>query len=277
MRDQLDLITTTAWDVLVILDACRADALNTLLSTQRCPGGGLNSPGSAGCCRSPAVSTPGWLRAVGPHLASLRPIYFSANPVVSREVEELGLDLCVLSAWKSLWGEHTRLRIPSVHPQAVTGLVSAYLSDMDNHRFIVHYIQPHSPFIGEPPLALARWGRGKGEFWEAAHRLTQPGQAVQQGIATWLDVRDAYMGNLRLVWEAVLVLASLVHSRRAEARIVVTADHGELLGEDGRFGHESGWRHEKLFAVPWVELSEQPSASTDQQDTQQKLEALGYA
>ena len=34
--------------------------------------------------------------------------------------------------------------------------------------------------------------------------------------------------------------------------VTVTADHGELFGEDGYFGH-GPIKHEKVFEVPFVE------------------------
>lgn len=63
-------------------------------------------------------------------------------------------------------------------------------------------------------------------------------------------LKEFYRSNL----ETVLTYASdLVDS--LEGKTVVTSDHSELLGEEGRYGHDSA--HEKcdlLYEVPWLEI-----------------------
>ena len=37
-------------------------------------------------------------------------------------------------------------------------------------------------------------------------------------------------------------------------KIIITADHGELLGEDGNYGHRGTRRHKHIVEVPWFEV-----------------------
>ena len=48
------------------------------------------------------------------------------------------------------------------------------------------------------------------------------------------------------------MFAKLYEKVPADTHFIVTADHGELFGEDGFFGH-GPIVHEKVFEVPFVE------------------------
>ena len=289
---QLELLEATDWDVLIVLDACRADAFQKV--------SGIRPP-YVSTVRSPGVCTAQWIAQVGPLLEQRRVLYFTANPIVDREVAKRRLNLELVSIWERHWSRFTRLAIPSVHPLSVNAVVMTY-QDMGllarrtaNRRVVVHYLQPHSPYIGSVPLAVARWGRSGLEFCRASHRLPRPEAAVKRGEMDWELLRRAYRANLALAWDAARYLAS-----QFQSNVVVTSDHGELLGEDGgKFGHEAHWRHSELYEVPWMRLEENghrsPQMSTDQDQNPQKisenqcesvsedagmrakLEALGYA
>ena len=64
----------------------------------------------------------------------------------------------------------------------------------------------------------------------------------------------AYIINLKLVLEALQILIQNILTNDAEAKIVITSDHGELLGENGKFGH--GIEHPVVREVPWFEVKE---------------------
>ncbi len=268
MKDQFALLRHTSWDVLIVLDACRADFF---AETAGAEAPGLPSAdGEPRACRSPAPCTKLWVRRVGPWLARQGVLYFSANPVVEREAEAAGLDLRTVSIWRDLWGHFTDERIPSVHPWAVNGTVLAHreAGRLEERRVVVHYLQPHSPYIGRTPLKMARWGPAENGLGRACHRLRRPDHLAGRGDLSWGVVRRAYRDNLRLARRAALHLAG-----RLGGRVVLTADHGEVLGEHGgKFGHECHWDFEELRRVPWLELSPAGEGTT----VEQKLEALGY-
>lgn len=70
---------------------------------------------------------------------------------------------------------------------------------------------------------------------------------AEMGEATQSEVREAYKSNLRYVLRKV---DNFVEN--LEGKTVITADHGDLLGENGLYGH---YLHEseirQLRVVPW--------------------------
>jgi glucan phosphoethanolaminetransferase (alkaline phosphatase superfamily) len=103
---------------------------------------------------------------------------------------------------------------------------------------------------------------------------------------------SAYEDNLIAVLQQVAVLLSSL-----SGRIVITSDHGELLGEDRCYGHPRGRKNPLLTTVPWLVIEKQvdserpvadvtpaesdgtPSQKTDQTTEEEivdKLRALGY-
>ena len=59
----------------------------------------------------------------------------------------------------------------------------------------------------------------------------------------------AYEETLDLVLERVSEI-----NPHLNGRIVVTTDHGELLGEDGVWGHPLNSDHPALWEIPWFEV-----------------------
>lgn len=118
------------------------------------------------------------------------------------------------------------------------------------HFVYLHYIGPHSPLHPSEEAQARheldpRWfqsGRMGMEIG-VAKRNQEPGarEAYRAGYIAALEDTDARIG------EALEVLAPLLD----DAVVILTSDHGELLGEHGRVGH--GWYvHEPLTWVPFV-------------------------
>lgn len=77
--------------------------------------------------------------------------------------------------------------------------------------------------------------------------------------ATWRrygleGVREAYKENLRIVLEHATALCIKILRHNPSARIVVTSDHGEFLGENGNFDHYPGSKNSLLLEVPWLKV-----------------------
>ncbi|MCK4284517.1 MAG: hypothetical protein KAX44_09390, partial [Candidatus Brocadiae bacterium] len=110
----------------------------------------------------------------------------------------------------------------------------------------------------------------------ACQGLPRPDLVAANGGLDWDVVRKAYRANLQLVWDAVLQLAASDVCQHLE--VVVTSDHGEILGEyGGQFGHEAAWPYRELFEVPWLALkAEHREANRSGSTVESKLKALGY-
>jgi arylsulfatase A-like enzyme len=138
-------------------------------------------------------------------------------------------------------------------------------------RLIVHYFQPHRPFVH----GLVEEDR---DMTIAEER---PYETIADGGLNHETLYSMYLDNLRVALDSI---ENLLKNLDAE-KVVITADHGELLGELGQYGHFLGVPHPALRKVPWVETSaadhgtRQPDADpeiTRHSDVQDQLESLGY-
>ncbi len=154
-----------------------------------------------------------------------------------------------------------------LHPEMVTDCAITVGRESDWDRLIIHYMQPHHPFIqrDDPPRS---------------HR--EPFAYLNDG-GHFEEVWEGYLGNLRLALDAVELLLENLDAEKT----VITADHGELFGELGQTGHGVGIPHPNLRKVPWVETTASDTGSYEpeyerteeraaEDELQERLEALGY-
>ncbi len=139
-------------------------------------------------------------------------------------------------------------------------------------KFVVHYMQPHAPYLGRTVA--------DGEVSTLDNHEESPFDALKSGVSQE-RVWNAYLDNLRYVLNNV---ERLLENYDAE-RVVITADHGELFGEFGLYSHGAGIVHPDLKRVPWVraeaadEATHQPDPtplSEDHTSIESRLEDLGY-
>jgi hypothetical protein len=158
---------------------------------------------------------------------------------------------------KSKYGE--------LHPKTVTERAISIGRDQNPDKLIVHYMQPHQPYLYPDEL-------------EEIHR--HPFQYVNSENGR-RRVWDAYIKNLEFVLEYAETLLSNVDAETA----VITSDHGELFGKY-LYSHPVGVLHPALRKVPWVittasdtrscepDVEELDRASDD--ELKERLAALGY-
>jgi hypothetical protein len=266
MQDQALKLRRTPWNVLVILDACRSDAAAARLN-------GVET------VRSPAWITYAWIHWFAAHFGRERILYVTANPVVNRELSRREHSFVLLSVWKDRWGRYGPHGMPSVHPRDVNLAVREYLARHGQpRRMVVHYLQPHVPYIGTGSIPYSGWGRGMTDPLSRAFReLTSVEDAFARGLVSAERLRRAYAGNVDLVlpWTRRLLAA-------VKGMVALTSDHGELLGEDGRYGHSRA--HPLLHLVPWRvwqrgTFDPQPVcdlAEDEDSHVHRKLRSLGY-
>lgn len=133
------MIAQWPWDVLVILDACRADYFRALCEE------------SAEVVRSPAPCTRQWIHAMLDRYLLGGCTYVNANPVVQQVVTDK--KPCTLDVhYIRRSGNNTVL------PEVVTEFVlSRIRAEEQPRRLVVHYLQPHAPNIGHWPDAEPHW------------------------------------------------------------------------------------------------------------------------
>lgn len=239
-------IPSREWDVLVVLDACRYDYYERLTPLD----GSLKKRISRGS------STSEWLHAnFTGYYKDI--VYVSANPRIS-DVEVDGFRgedhfYTMVNVWRFDWDPE----LNTVVPEAVTDAAVQARHDYPDKRLIVHYIQPHAPWIGETKLSDREmtiddptpddW-IGTGKTW---------GTMLNEGKS--MDVvKQAYEDNLTRVLGEVERLVEYVGGD-----IVVTSDHGECFGEKFIVEHPSGIYIDELVGVPWHTVDADLASSSD--------------
>jgi len=269
------------WDTLVILDACRYDLFEEVVTDKYLFSRALNSVVSRG------TGTPEFLRKnfTGGHHPDT--VYVSANPFVLSEIDE------VFHHVEHVWLNGWDYELETVSPETVLTRALELHERFDDKRVIVHFMQPHYPFIGETRIESDRGFVGA--------RSKALGNEVPDMKFIWEQIRDgdldpetvweAYRDNLRAVLPAVTELVNSVNGK-----CVVTSDHGNAFGEQlgpfptTVFGHGPRLRIPALYEVPWYEVeseerreiqsgsvaSSSPDEDLSDEVVEDRLESLGY-
>lgn len=225
------------WDNLLVLDACRYDSF-----ARR---SGL--PGRLERRRSKGSTTVEFLRATVDGADLRDTVYVTANPQLHQHRESIRARFHdVIDVWREAgWDEESG----TVLPETVTEHARRAAREYPHKRLVVHYIQPHYPFIDartdfdKAPLTGAEDGREN--VWNLLLRGTLD---VDRD-----EIRRLYEENLERALPSVESLLGDLGGRT-----VVTADHGNMIGERAvpipirEWGHPRGIYTEELVAVPWL-------------------------
>jgi hypothetical protein len=132
-------------------------------------------------------------------------------------------------------------RYDMVPPRFMTDRAIHINRNRQPDKFIIQYYQPHKPYLRS---AIK-------EQRPATAFETEPYEARKRGEISSEELWEMYLDNLRLVLDEVEILLKNIDAHQ----VVLTADHGELLGELGIYGHPQGILHPKLRRVPWVRMT----------------------
>jgi len=222
------------WDVLVVLDACRADSLRSVAPE-------FDVIGDVETVWSVGSSSSEWLEnTFHGHPETGRTVMVTGNTWTDRYLDAdafAALD----EVWKYAWDDD----VGTVPPEAVTDRAVALARERDPDRLVVHYMQPHHPFVPDPLPGDAGMAR-TGDHSSPA----SPWILLRRGDVTVERVRDAYEATLRYVLPEVETLVENV-----DGRVAVTADHGNLFGEWGLYGHPMHTPVPAVLQVPWAETT----------------------
>lgn len=257
------------WDTLCILDACRYDLFEQMHAL----------PGELEEMESRGSATEEFLRANFHGRELLDTVYVTGNPMLYRHRDTIETRLHeVVNVWKeSGWNETYR----TVLPETMTDAARRAREEFPHKRLIIHYLQPHYPFLG--PTGRENFQLDRLDFdWESIRR-----GSVEVSAQT---VRRAYRENLEQVLPYVDELVEAL-----PGKTVVTADHGQVIGSRSfpvpvrEFGHPSGIYTDGLVKIPWLTVlngtrpsitPEEPSENTqraeDDTEVRQRLRELGY-
>lgn len=253
------------WDYLIVLDACRYDIFEEVYDELDWLKGDLSKKISRG---SMSIE---WLnRNFTDYYGDV--VYISANTFVSpvdmdphygrKEFDptEHFYDLIPMYDKK----EYREGNVTK--PEAMTEKAVEASKKYPNKRFIIHYMQPHEPYLGEDyyaPEKLLRELRREGKSFD--------------------ELKKYYKANLIRALESVKSLIAAV-----DGKVVITSDHGELFGEYGMHTHPHSVYVSELIDIPWLEINNGERRQTkeeqsvqdneiDEEMIKEKLEGLGYS
>lgn len=253
------------WDNLIILDACRYDEFERIADSL---------PGALELRESRGSHSREFVEANFENKLLHDVVYLSCNLFFAKLQPELGCEIHRFASIHELEGwENTH----PTYPETVTKHASEFASEYPNKRLIVHYIQPHTPFIGDTGREHFNMSDGVGIMWRRPE--------LTDNI-----LLKAYRENLKLVVDEVQNLLDDL-----DGRTVITADHGEFLGDRSspvpvkEYGHLYGIHADHLVRVPWLVIDtgnrkrivpEDPlddeSEKMNDKYIEQRLRDLGY-
>jgi len=270
------------WDLLIILDACRYDFFKGVIGDYMT--GSLEKRISIGSC------TPEWLnksfKENYPHV-----IYVSGNPHINSKREVKGFNANkhfnkIIDVWSFDWNKE----LGTVPPENINKATIEELKKSPEKKFIVHYVQPHAPYISEKyfvggflepftegPLQGFQGGKWWGFLEKFINLATNPLIKAEllknrYGIREKLrlppespidavrrrygvdGLRKAYVENLRIVSSSVCDLIQEISKIHRGKKIIITSDHGELLGEKNVYSHPCGNPNPIVREIPWFTL-----------------------
>ncbi|WP_139210777.1 sulfatase-like hydrolase/transferase [Natrinema salaciae] len=260
------------WDNLIILDGCRYDVLSETDFVKKADD--FTSRISSGSNSVEFLES----NVNGNYLDDV--VWVSANPYVSDHRESI---FKVIDAWDEGWNDKCR----TVLPETMVEYAKESAVEFPDKRLVVHFMQPHYPFIGPTAQELPQ------------HRtFTGEGQTNDDPKDIWKHLQNGAVDR-SLVWKAYTeslqktlpYVDDLVEELRG--RTVITADHGNAFGERGSpipisiYGHPPGLRNNALVRVPWVVFSSkdrknivpdviESNSSEISSDIKDRLRDLGY-
>jgi hypothetical protein len=282
------------WDVLVVLDACRIDALREVQNEYKF----LDNIEEVWSIGSTSKE---WIEQsfTEEHTGTIKDTaYITGNPFSNtllgkRERLEYGathntwiekidwLDKLVTNKLvdsqnighiEPLWGEpEEHNRFDSQKPPSITNHTIKAARSEEYDRIVAHYMQPHSPYYSSTT-----------EYKDLKEYELHPFKALRNDKENKEDVWNAYLDNLRYALDSIELLLENI-----DGKVIITADHGELLGDQRMYYHMPGNPHPKLKKVPWIEIEAIDTESADpdvelsgrgsaQEISDEQLEALGY-
>lgn len=301
MKDEAVLIMQEDWDYLILLDACRYDYFAEVWNKY------LN--GNLGKKISLDTRTPEWRSKSFPE-SYPDVVYVSANPFINSIRPVMGFDgkkhfYAVYDLWLKYWDK----KLGTVLPDIVTDEAIDITDKNPDKKAIVHYMQPHEPYLGagisapgyKPPDGTGTWSLigvddsknscrlrnslvklcsdisfhlgMKGNFvqWKLREFFKMPPATPMDAVRRKYGrkgLQKAYKENLEIVLTQV---ARLVES--LSGKIIVTSDHGEMLGENYRFCHWARSSCRLLREIPWLVINKgNKTVRAEQTKAEQKKE-----
>lgn len=193
-------------------------------------------------------------------------VYVTANPFVDMYLK--GKVHKIVSVWKVAWDD----KYNTVMPNRVYEYALMTLRKYPNKRIIIHFLQPHQPFImlnkfKDLDMEIIKNSIATGKEVNITYTPEPPGVLYLSTVYSYYPIHKiikAYTENLRIVLPYVELLLY-----KLSGKIIITSDHGESFGSRASkilpfrlYGH-GPYRIPELITVPWLVIEEDKSNLRD--------------
>jgi len=259
------------WKILILLDACRYDMFK-IAYKEFYPDLEVKK------VISPSTYTCDWLVKTFPDFYD-DVVYISANPYVNSTGARVGHEFrswtkkefnsfcglehfpIIADVWKNFDPNKYK---GAVTPDKVNKAFHKYCLKYPKKRFILHYMQPHRPYITTPTSIsftkknhTPNWARDTFSMvmnWKIKKLLLKKPTSFEERMyrqyGSW-GLKQVYLDEIRNVLEYAKHITDALN-----VNFVITSDHGERLGEHWwHMSHGPGPRHKEVIEVPWLEIS----------------------
>lgn len=219
--------------ILIILDACRFDYFSLLHEALEWPGELIET-------WNQYRDTADWYRHIIAHQDNRDCILVVSSPIFGRRWMEP-----IAGAFKKLITTFDKDSVDHfARPEPTLEAAEKALILQPRSRLLIHLVPPHLPFMGEKGNAFLREhykipdGKPLGTHPNIYHDIQT--YATKKGA--WREIQEYYKENIEVGMNAILE-ASWLEGKK----VIVTSDHGELIGEKNLFRHYS-------TTLPWLVL-----------------------
>lgn len=270
------------WDNLILLDACRYDYFFDAYEKS-------DLEGNLECRVSRASQSWEFMEKNFEERELHDTVYVTANPHV--ELLSDGIFYTIhplLDQWNKKLG--------TVHPEDVVEAALEAHREHPNKRLIIHFMQPHLPFLGSTAQKVRQQVNLKGFNNNEFRDGNEPSgkswyQFVKANKISPSETSQAYNETIEIALEHITALVG-----QLGGKTIITSDHGEHLGERigplgkrqyGHLGWETDMYTKELREVPWLSIPadqrreiqsdnpiEHDALSDEIRDN--RLKALGY-
>lgn len=213
------------WKYLLILDACRYDLFKEVIDE-------YNLEGNLQLIDSGASDTEKWYLEHWSEKNDVVLVTSNPRPLICKDSFYK-----VVKAWEG----------NEINP--VTTLKYLENEKVPNKRHLIHFIPPHLSYIGPKGRAFLKKikaidNRRMPIFRNIYNAIQDYGR--KNG---WDELKVYYKESIKTILDIILRREYLF-----DGKVIITSDHGELIGENGNYNHD--WDRDKtgvLRKVPWFE------------------------
>ena len=233
ISEEPDDIFSFDWDNLIILDACRHDLYEEV-------------NGETDYRITKESMSKGFIRENFSEGDYSDVVYITANPffnekkfkkLTGRDVDDVFHE--VFHTYRTDWSEEEN----TVLPESVVRDAKTSEKLFPEKKKIIHFMQPHHPFINFDLVDAGFDDILSTEIYDNEWDLAMRGDLEHEVVA------EAYRENLELVMPHVKELGE-----NLSGKTMVTADHGNLMGENGLYWHPPRSKAKGLRKVPMTEI-----------------------